>query len=378
MGVQETGYASYQSLIMGTTEEMNSKERLCETIRRRPTDRVPVHFRAEPETLEKIYQRIGIRDYDRLLDYLDSDIRCVDAVYPPIKKCGEYYENCWGERHIFRPSQFGPVREMIDGALTDVQSLDDFKKYPWPKIDDLDYSGVAAFCDRFSDRGIAYGWADFSQRPSNARGMQNFLMDMSLHPEYVHYMTNYFTEFYVEDFRRAQRASGNRIDMFFSSTDLGTQSGPMISSKAFREFIKPYLKRLADAAHEVGAALFYHTCGMIEPFIEEIIEVGVDILDPIQPCNPKMQPEILQERFGGRICFHGGIDVQGILATGTPEQVQQEVLRYENAFKHQGYIVSSSHYLQMDTSVENMFAIFNKSVDGIMQDNSKVKKSILL
>ena len=344
---------------------MNSKERLRETIGCKQTDRAPVHFRAEPETLEKIYQHTGVRDFDRLVDYLDSDIRSVDAVYPPIKKCDGFYENCWGERHIFRPSIYGPVREMIDGALLDAKSLDDFKKYPWPTVDDLDYSGLAPFCDQFANRGIAYGWADFSQRPSNVRGMQNFLMDMALHPEFIHYITNYFTEFYVEDFRRAQKASGNRIDVFYTSTDIGTQSGPMISAKAFREFIKPYLKRLADAAHEQGAALFYHTCGMISPFIEEIIEVGVDILDPIQPCNPQMQPEFLQESFGGRICFHGGIDVQGILSTGSPEEVHQEVLRYENAFDHRGFIVSSSHYLQMDTSVENIFAIFNKSVDGI-------------
>ena len=343
---------------------MNSKERLNATIRHRPTDRCPVNFRAEPETLEKIHRRTGCRDYDRLLDYLDSDIRCVDAVYPPIKNCNGYYENCWGERHVFKPSEFGPVREMIDGALTEARSLDDFENYGWPKVDDLDYSGISTFCDRFADRGIAYGWADFSQRPSNARGMQNFYMDMALRPEFVHYMTNYFTEFYVEDFRRAQKASGNRIDVFLTSTDLGTQKGPMISLQSFREFIKPYLKRLADAAHEQGAALFYHTCGMIVPFIEEIIEIGVDILDPIQPCSPLMEPEALHKSFGGRICFHGGISIQEVLPTGTPEDVRREVIRYENAFNHRGYIVSSSHYLQMDASVDNMFALFGKTIEG--------------
>jgi len=73
-----------------------------------------------------------------------------------------------------------------------------------------------------------------------------------------------------------------------------------------------------------------------------------------------MQPEHLQAQFGDRICFHGGINVQGILATGTPEEVRNEVIRYENAFEKTGYIISSSHYLQMDASVENIFALFNK------------------
>ena len=245
---------------------MNSKERLQATIRRQPTDRMPTHFRTEPETLEKIYRRVGMRDYYRLLDYLDSDIRHVDAIYPADKKYDGYYENCWGERYVYKSSEFGPVRELIDGALVNARSLDDIKNFGWPTPDDLDYSGIAAFCDRFHDRGITYALADFWTRPSSVRGMQNFLMDLALHPEYCHYMSNYMTEFYIDDFRRAYEASGRRIDMFLTYTDLGTQHCPLISLDTFREFVKPYLKRLADAIHEMGAALFFHSCGMVSRF----------------------------------------------------------------------------------------------------------------
>ena len=341
---------------------MNSKERLQATIRCQPTDRAPTHFRAEPETLEKIYRRVGMRDYYQLLDDLDADLRHVDAVYPADKKYHGYYQNCWGERHVFKPSEFGPVRELIDGALTEAKSLDDFKNFPWPTPDDLDYSGIGAFCDRFPDRGITYALADFWTRPSNVRGIQNFLMDLVLHPEYCHFLAEYFTKFYVEDFRRAYEASGKRIDLFLAYTDLGTQHSPMISLPTFREFVKPYLKRLADTVHELGSALFFHSCGMVFPFIEEFIEIGVDVLDPIQPCSSLMQPEHLHQTFGNRLCFHGGINVQGVLTTGTPEDVRNEVTRYEKAFDHKGYIISSSHFLQMDTSVENIFALFGKTV----------------
>jgi len=344
---------------------MNSKERLRATIQRQPTDRTPMHFRAEPETLEKIYQRVGMRDYDRLLDDLDADIRHIDAVYPPIKENNGVYQNCWGERHIFKPSEFGPVRELIDGALKDAMSFDEIKNFNWPTVDDLDYGHLGEFCQRHASRGITYALADFWQRPSNVRGLQNFLMDLHLHPEYCHFLANYFTEFYIEDFRRAYRASNGQIDMFLTYTDVGTQTAPLLSMKVFREFIKPYMKRLGDAIHELGAFFFFHSCGMVFPFIEDFIEAGVDVLDPIQPCTAEMQPENLQKHFGGRICFHGGIDVQGVLGSGTPEDVRHEVLRYEKAFEHCGYIISSSHYLQMDASVENIFAIFDKSVDGL-------------
>jgi len=346
---------------------VNSKERIRETIRCRPVDRTPTHFRAEPETLEKIWRRLGSRDYGRLLDYLDADIRHVDAVYPADKKYDGYYQNCWGERHVFKDSEYGPVRELVDGALQDAKSLDEIKNFNWPTVDDLDYSGIAATCDKHPDRAITYALADFWTRPSSVRGMQNFLMDMSLRPEYCHWLSNYFTEFYVEDFRRAYKASGKRIDMFLTYTDVGTQCAPLISHKSFREFVKPYLKRIAEVVHELGSSLFYHSCGMVYPFIEDIIEAGVDVLDPIQPCSPLMQPENLHTQFGDRICFHGGINVQGILATGTAEEVRQEVVRYENAFERKGYIISSSHFLQMDASVENIFAVFNKTVDGFQQ-----------
>lgn len=338
---------------------MNSKERLQATIKRLETDRAPHHFRAEPETLEKLYNHLGNRDYESLLVRFNSDIRYIDAVYPPDRKCDGFYQNCWGERHVFKPSQYGPVRELIDGALTDVKSLDDIKNFRFPRVDDLDYSGISAYCDKHADKGITYALADFWTRPSNVRGMENFLLDMSLHPEYCHYFADYFSNFYVEDFRRAYKASHGQIDLFLTYSDLGTQFSPLISIRSFREFIKPYLKRIADAVHDLGAALFYHSCGMCYPFIEDLIDAGVDVLDPIQPCTKEMQPENLAEKFGDRLAFHGGIDVQRVLANGTPDEVRAEVARYKKAFNNRGYIVSSSHMLQMDTDVENIFALFN-------------------
>lgn len=347
---------------------MNSKERLNAAIRRQPVDRTPTHFRSEPETLEKIYRRIGCRDYDRLLDYLDADIRHIDAIYPPIIENNGVFQNCWGERHVFKDSEFGPVRELIDGALKDAESLDEIKNFNWPTVEDLDYSHIGEYCRRHAQRGITYALADFWQRPSNIRGLQNFLTDLVWHPEYCQFLANYFTEFYVEDFRRAYAASNQQIDMFLVYTDLGTQIAPLVSMNTFREFVKPYIKRLADTVHELGASFFYHSCGMVFPFIEDFIDAGVDVLDPIQPCSPLMQPENLQKHFGGRLCFHGGANVQGVLGSGTPEDVRNEIRRYEKAFGNRGFIISSTHYLQMDASVENIFAIFDKTVDGFAQE----------
>lgn len=337
---------------------INSKERVLATIRCQPTDRVPTDFQAEEPTLEMIYRHIGSRDLDALLDEFDVDIRHIDAVWPANTQYEGYYQNPWGERFAVKETEFGPVSEHLPGPLADAKTFDDFKNFNWPSVDDLDYGGVSPFCDKHKNRAIGYGFADFWIRPSMVRGMEAFLTDLSMNPEFCHFLADKFTTFYVEDFRRAFKASGGRIDIFQVYTDLGTQQGPLISKKMFREFVKPYLKRFADAVHEMGAFLFFHSCGQIRSFMDELIEVGVDIIDPIQPCAPEMTPEELHKEFGSRVCFHGGISTQGLLSTGTPEAVRREVERYENAFEHRGYIVASSHFYQLDNKVENIFAVY--------------------
>ena len=197
----------------------------------------------------------------------------------------------------------------------------------------------------------------------NARRARQ-VVDLYENPEFCHFLSKKFTDFYVEDYRRAYKASGGKIDIFISYSDLGSQWAPLISDGMLQEFVIPYIKRLADAIHELGAYFFFHSCGMIYPFIEGLISAGVDILDPIQPVCPEMQPENLAKEFKGRICFHGGIDIQDVLVNGTPDDVKNEVQRYKRAFNGSGYICGSSHFLQPDTNVENIFAMYSEIMKG--------------
>jgi len=205
-----------------------------------------------------------------------------------------------------------------------------------------------------------YGIGDVWQRPTLVRGMENFFEDMVTRPEFCHYLSGVFTDFYIEDYRRAYKSSDGRIDLFLIYSDLGGQHSPFISKDMMREFALPYFKRIADAIHDLGAYFFFHSCGAINSFIPDLIDAGVDILDPIQPCTPEMQPERLASEFGDRLCFHGGIDVQGVMVSGTPEDVRKEVARYKEAFGSKGYICAPSHLLQMDTPVENILALYDE------------------
>lgn len=339
---------------------MNSRERVLAAIKSQDTDRIPYNFRAEEVTLEKIYRYTGKRDFDALLDQLGSDIRHIDAIKPPEKKYDGYYQNYWGERYVYKPSEYGPVREDMVGALAEAETMQELKSFNWVNNDDFDYGQISEQCDRYAGRAILYGTGDIWERPSLVRGMENFFEDMIIRPEFCHYLCDVFTDFYIEDYRRAFKASKGRIDLFLIYTDLGSQIATLISREMLHTFVIPYIKRMADAIHDMGANFFFHSCGMVHPFIPDLVAAGVDILDPIQPCSPEMQPEILARDFGGKVCFHGGIDIQGVLVNGTPTQVREEVARYKKAFNNKGYICTSSHLLQADTPVENIFAMYDE------------------
>lgn len=339
---------------------MNSKERVREAIKRKPTDRVPYNFRAEAVTLEKLFRNTPYKDADSLMDALNTDMRHIDALTPPEKNMGKFYQNYWGERYIYKPSEYGPVREDMAGALAGAKTLADLENFDWPKNDDFDYSLINAQCDKYEGRAIMYGAGDVWERPSLVRGMENFFEDMILRPDWCHYLCERFTEFYAEDYRRAHKASGGRIDMYLIYTDLGGQHSTLISRQMLREFVLPYVKRIADVIHDLGAYFFFHSCGMVYPFIPELIEAGVDVLDPIQPCSPDMQPEALARSFGDSLCFHGGIDIQSVLINGTPDDVRSEVARYKTTFGNKGFICCASHLFQADTPVENILALYDE------------------
>jgi len=338
---------------------MDSKERVLAAIQCQTADRLPSSFHAGSPAIIRLKRETGL-SADEFMDRYDVDIRSIGAITPPDKNMGSFFENYWGERFVYHDSEYGPVRDDMDGALSSMETLEEIMAFPWVTNDDFDYSEISGLCDKYTGRAIMYGGGDIWQRPALVRGMSQFFIDMYEEPEICHFLSKKFTDFYVEDFRRAYDASNGRIDIFSVCSDLGTQRGPLISLAAYREFVAPYLKQICDAVHEMGAHLLFHSCGLIETFVPEFIAAGVDILNPIQPCdgNPAMSPEYLSEKYKGQICFNGGIDLQKVLVKGTPEDVRNEVIRYKNAFSETGYICCATHDLQADASWENIIALY--------------------
>ena len=128
-------------------------------------------------------------------------------------------------------------------------------------------------------------------------------------------------------------------------------------------FLRPSkFGEMARRIHQLGGRVLYHSCGAIGPFIPDLIELGVDVLDPIQPVSADMAPERLKVKYGDRLSFHGGMDMQKLLPFGTPEQVQTEARRYcEILGKGGGYLLGPAHLFQPDVTPENVLAVYSHS-----------------
>jgi len=159
------------------------------------------------------------------------------------------------------------------------------------------------------------------ERHWSLRGMTNALLDYYEHPDEVHRLFSALTDFYVGAIKRAATEAG--CDGIWTSDDLGTQTGPFFSTEFFREFFKPYYRRIIEAAHSCGMTLWMHACGDVGEFIPDWLDAGLDVLHPIQ--KHAMDEKQIAETYGRRLTIFAGLDVQQVIPWGTPDEVRAEV-----------------------------------------------------
>jgi len=343
---------------------MTSRGRVLAALAHEQPDRTPCDFWAEPPTWNRLFEHVGHSDKNRLLDDLGVDVRHLEAPTPPEHTLADgVLQNFWGERFLQQPTPWGPMREDTKGALAGALSSADLEAFDWPSPDCLDRSTLREQCRWHEQHALLYGFADVWQRPALVRGWEEFFLDMSERPQWVHYLCRKFTDFYLEDYTRAAELTNGRIDLYLLISDLGSQRGPLISTKMFTEFVAPYLREMIVRIHSLGGRVLFHSCGAIASFIPALIDLGVDVLDPIQPVNSDMQPQHLKAAFGNQISFHGGIDMQRLLPHGTTEQVAAETRRYcEVLGRGGGYILGPAHLFQPDVPPQNIFALYQARI----------------
>jgi hypothetical protein len=204
-------------------------------------------------------------------------------------------------------------------------------------------------------------WFCFYERLWSLRGMENILCDFYENPEAVHRLMDALSDFYAGWIRRAGRELG--VNAIYTTDDIGMQTGPMFSPDVFRTFFKPRYKRLIAAAHESGMHFWLHTCGDVRPFLEDFIEIGLDVIHPIQKYT--MDEREVAARFGGRLSFWLGMDVQQILPRGTPDDVRREVRFLIDTFDRPegGCMITAGNGITPDVPVENLRAFYDETYE---------------
>jgi len=201
--------------------------------------------------------------------------------------------------------------------------------------------------------------ARFFETAWSLYNFEKFLLDMAMNPQMPQYIMERIAEVHLQNLNTVLEIAGDLIDIVYFYDDIASQNGLLISPMMYNEFIRPYHTKVIELAAKYSKPTMIHCCGAVYPLIETFIEMGLGILNPIQPSAKDMNPEKLIKEFCNRIVFHGGIDVQQFLPNATPEQVKNKVeYTYNTLGADGGFIMSGSHHIQADTSLENVLAMY--------------------
>jgi uroporphyrinogen decarboxylase len=351
---------------------MNSRERVLAAASRQRTDRPPTSLRCTPEAWHALREHLHVETNDDVLDALDVDMRWVSVPYCGPKErsaipLGSEGTDYWGCHVRKVDNDFNSYYEFYDFPLAGAESVQDVHNHPWPSLDWWDYSAIRSSiqaANRNGPRAILFFAGGAFETPWYMRGFERFLMDLHERPEIAAAICTHVEEYFRQRAFRVLEAADGQVDIVGTGGDIGSERGMLLNPRVWREKIKPFSGNLITTFKQMGFKTFYHSCGSIVPVIDDFIELGLDILDPVQVSAAGMSPEALSAAFGERLSFNGAIDEVRLLPHATPQEVYRETTRVIDVLgRHGGYIVSPSHQVQGDTPPENVVAVCNAARD---------------
>lgn len=308
---------------------------------------------------------------ERVLQRLAIDLRRVwlrGSSQPPapIAADGTFFDE-WGIGHRKVPHQHGYYLEMVGNPLKSA-TVQDLNTYPWP--DPYDPARTAGLRDEIEYWHQHTEYALVGGLPCGGmfesacwlRGTDLMLMDLIQNKEFSHALFSKILELHQGFFSVLLDIVGPYIQIIETADDLGMQTGLLLSPRLYREMIKPYHIALFQLIKsKTQAKIFLHSCGSVVDVLDDLIDAGVDILNPVQPLAKGMgDPVALKKRFGDRIVFHGGIDIQHVLPHGSVEDVRAEVRkRMAGLAPGGGYILGPAHNFQVDVPPQNILAMYD-------------------
>ena len=340
---------------------MNHKDRFFSTIHYQPVDRpaswlgLPVPS-AEPELMKYF----GVSNLDNLRTLLDDDIYPIEVPYndPPSNHiaCAFKFSK---SSHLDTPDERSLT---APGFFEDYSDVVDIDKFVWPDPalyldrEESKRRAKTAPADRIK-MGIL--WSAHFQDACSAFGMEHALMTMLTNPEMFRAVIDRITDFYLKANEIFYESTKGLLDAVLIGNDFGSQSSLMLAPDNLREFVFSGTKKLTEQAKSYGLTVMHHSCGAIFPIIQDLSELGSDIIHPIQALADQMDAPNLKKHFYGKVAFCGGVDAQYLLVNGQPDDVTEKVRELVELFPT-GLIVSPSHEAILpDIPPANIKAMFN-------------------
>ena len=344
---------------------MTSKERVLTAFARNEPDRVPINYLANPGIDRRLKERFGLApdDGEGLLRRLGVDFRGVGARYVGPRLHQDYADrkvNDWGMRTRYIEHPSGGYWEFCDFPLQDADE-ETVANWPMPSPDHYDYSGVAEACRRHAEFAVngAAGFGDIINGNGFLRGMEQTMVDLATDDPAGLLLADRRMGIQIEVTRRILEAANGGVDFLWLGEDLGTQLGPLISLRTFRKHIRPRYQPFCDLARAYGLPVMMHTCGSSSWAYDDFVEMGIHVVDTLQPEARDMSPAYLKRRYGDRLAFHGCISTAGPVAHGTVEETRaacRETL--EIMMPGGGYCFAPTHALQDNSPTENVVAMY--------------------
>lgn len=384
---------------MAGNETLTSRERVLKAMNYQEADRVPLDMGGfqtgiHKKAYEALIEYLGLgedivildpvqqlaKPSEAVLEKFHIDTRYVCAHGPDSFKGGIEQNERDGKLWHDLEDEFGVVWSMPDDQqlYMDIShhplaetTVEDIADYPFPRGDDpTRFTGVREQALRLRDEtpyaictgisGVVYEFCWYM------RGLERWFLDTIENPEFCDALLDQILKFWLDFETGFMDAVGDIVDVVMIGDDLAGQQGPLFSTDFYKKFVKPRHKKLIQHIKSLtNVKIWYHTCGSCVPLIPELIDNGVDILNPVQISAVGMDANYLKKRFGKDMVFWGGgCDSQHVLPFASPEEVKEDVRKNVEIFKPGGgYIFNNVHNIQADVPAENIVAMYDAAYE---------------
>jgi len=330
-------------------------------VKREGVDMIPINIWIDsPEPLQSLLNHLNLNDAEKLYEFFKIDYRStvgIDAIGIGLK--GGFKEetfkdsqgrvlrrNCWGV--VSMVSRDGLTSFYADHPLKHFEAED----YPFPEIVEEDFENIEKFRRRYEDYCVVGFSLQAFETACALFGYNEIFKLMIREPGKVEFVLDRLFEIACGQAKLLVEAG---VDQVYNGDDVGAQTTMLVSPAQWRRFLKPRYKRLADVIHNGGAFFHFHSDGWVEPIVQDLIETGVDVLEPLQP--ESMDVRKIKEKYGEKLSFEGGIGVQTLPFKNRVEIVQ-EVKEAIRVLGPTGYTLRPSHTILRNTPIENIMALY--------------------